>query len=168
MPFGLLDRFTMEDRLDTNSIDLDVSIVIDPSEQSFPHRPLHERGGLRDDAFEQSIKLNNVYQGNTVDSAELSTEAFPVFNPTIDDEIPFEPDQGTTKDEAEFSSHIREPATNGASQNVKSGQSEQPNAFPDLNKTALPRRQRGNSNDRSRMRAEEICQENYNFVRCCF
>lgn len=90
---------------------------------------------------------------NDNNGGDSATTAFPDFNPTIDEEIPFQPDEGTTKDEAEFGT----PGGNIA-------QSEPPRMASEAAKDAIPRRQRGNSNDRSRMRAEEICHDNFNPV----
>lgn len=124
---------------------------------------LHSMSAPQLEMYDQPIEMNESFENNGLPAVDTSTEAFPEFNPSIDEELPFQPDQGTTKDEAEFgptSSNINiGPNTNGPF-----AKPEQPRGAPDLNKTALPRRQRGNSNDRSRMRAEEICHDNFNFV----
>lgn len=157
----------MRDEPDDNYIEANISLSDEEDDISF-----FTSNGVtsdidappRNEIYDQPMGINEVFDG----SSELSTEAFPALNSSRDEENLFQPDQGTMKDEAEFSSHTVDPKPPGSSINgvYKPPKPEdgQQNSFPEQNKTSLPRRQRGNSNDRSRMRAEEICHDNFIFV----
>lgn len=132
--------------------------------------PSTENGALRNGP----VEINHIFEGEaSTGISDPSTEAFPVFTSSLqeggdEEEIPFQADQGTTEDQAEFITHTSDLADYG-NKNSRLTQIGKPTSsdqksIPGNESTSLPRRQRGNSNDRSRMRAEEICHENFNFV----
>ena len=143
-------------------------------------------GQIEEEVFPHKIGFNASSSGssssrdtNAVPASDLptfdpshvnGTEEFPVFNSTPYENDLFITDQSTTtEDQAEFITHTSTTAnknnntsTRGGTTSSSTGSSNDSTA--QKTQSTIPRRQRGNSNDRSRMRAEEICQEDINFV----
>jgi hypothetical protein len=137
-------------------------------EEVFPHKIGFSTNGS---GSSSSRDTNSVPVSDlpTFDSSNVTgTEEFPIFNSTPYENDLFTDQSTTTEDQAEFITHTSTTAKNNNSSTRGSTTSSSTGSSNDstAQKTQLPipRRQRGNSNDRSRMRAEEICQEDINFV----
>lgn len=158
----------MNDEQDRKFIDGGIPISSDGDDPFFFERSLPAEDALSQDIPDRPIGINEAFEGANVDSIDSSTEAFPVFNPSLNEEDSFPQDQGTTEDQAEFITHSNNYIEYGSNNNgvnqIPKPSAGEPKNLTENNAVLLPRRQRGNSNDRSRMRAEEICYENFNFV----
>lgn len=139
-------------------------------EEVFPHKIGFNSGGgsspIRDET--SSVSVPDL---STFDSSKINgTEEFPSFHSTSYESDLFLTDQSTTiEDQAEFITHTSSNINNTNNSGLRSSPAPLSTGTSNENSTqktssTLPRRQRGNSNDRSRMRAEEICQEDINFV----
>lgn len=148
-----------------------------------------ELEAMEDDAFRKKVSSNasvassdqesssnhhitNLPLPEDINMDNVAMDAFPEFLPNAYEKDTFSPDQGTTEDQAEFITHTTTPKGVDVTTNLAPELSApSPNGVPipqvPAGATPTPRRPRGNSNDRSRMRAEEICQENINFVCIC-
>lgn len=135
--------------------------------------PPHEGNILRQNLYEpESFNADPISESNTIESL---SEVFAVFNhPPTSETIPYQIEEGTTEDQAEFITHqsnaqdydperdrLEQMTKNSKSKVYYYGQSNTPkdssSQYPGLQK-------QNNQNERNRARAEEISHDNFKFV----